>query len=118
MALPAYLDGMAEALVRDDVFGQPVTLPDGTTVNGIFDPTGAGPTAPWAEGGLGVRISQQRVPSVVLQDAVAAVLSVDSSLQIDGQTYRVTAPPLSDGSGLTTIELAPATAETSEARWQ
>jgi len=105
------------AILRE--FGDPVTLPDGAVVTGVFERYGQGISPPWSEAGLAVPLSAQLSPSVELRDADAARLAINSRLVIDGTGYLVTAPPKPDGTGLTRVELMPDTAESNPlARWQ
>ena len=99
-------------------FGEPVTLPDGSVVTGVFDPTGTAIAAPWSEIGLPARLAQQPNPTVHLQDATAAALTTESLLTIGATLYRVAAPPAPDGSGLTRVDLMPERVGDPDARWQ
>jgi len=105
MTWPEQLADVAAAAL--DAGGEPVLLPSGDTVQGIFEPTGEPPAAAWPQAGLALRLDQEPNPRVWLADAMAADLIVEDRLTIRGVEYRVTAPPAADGSGLTPVELAP-----------
>ena len=106
------------ALAHLASFGIPITLPDGSLVQGVFDPVGESRGAPWSEVGRTSRQGQHPNPIVYLLDATAATLTTESILTIDGARYRVTAPPASDGSGLTRVELMPERNSDPFSRWQ
>ena len=98
--------------------GDPVTLPDGSVVDGIVDRYGTSRAAPWSEVGVGLPLSAQPNPSVELRDAEAATLAINDRLVIDGAGYLVTATPQPNGSGLTRVELMPERNSDPFARWQ
>ena len=99
-------------------FGDPVTLPDGSVVDGVFDKYGQSTDAPWSEVGVVNPLAAQPNPSVELRDADAARLAINSRLVIDGAGYLVTATPQSVGTGLTRVELMPERPSDPFARWQ
>ncbi|MCK7579303.1 MAG: major capsid protein [Chromatiales bacterium] len=104
------------AILRE--FGDPVTLPNGSVVNGVFERYGSPTSAPWSEVGVGLPLSAQPNPSVELRDADAAPLAINDRLEIGGAGYLVTATPQPNGSGLTRVELMPERTTDAQARWQ
>lgn len=99
---------LAEQTATDTVavFGEPVTLPDGAVVLGVFNPQGRPqPDADW-ESGIGVAavLARRTNPDVALLDASAAGLVRQDLLLIRGAGYRVVALE-PDGAGLTRVEL-------------
>lgn len=90
------------------IFGEPVTLPDASIVTGIFTPKGEVAQSPWSELGLSMRFSQQSSPLLDLRDADAATLAEQGTLTIRGTAYTILRLD-PDGSGLTRLELMPAT---------
>jgi len=131
MAWPDVERSIARAVVS--AFRETVTLPDGTTVQGMFRPTTGGPSAPWSESGLTVRITDEPTPVLDLLPADAATLaeqladedladSLDNrlTLMIRDAPYRVDhIHP--ERAGLVRVDLAPdrRTEDTdTEARWQ
>ena len=69
--------------------GEPVTLPSGGEVLGVFEERYA-PPLDASEAGAVVRISQQPTPVVLLQDADATDVAEHAVLIIRGQRWRVT----------------------------
>lgn len=106
--------------------GDPVTLPNGSVVNGVFERYGSGgsgqygreSTDRWPSIGLKNPISSLPSPSVELRDADAATLAINDRLVIGGAGYLVTATPQPNGSGLTRVELMPERNSDPFARWQ
>lgn len=106
-----------EAKLRTN--GEPVILAGAVEVVGIFHPRGKPAVSPMgSEVGLGMRISQQRNPSVELADEVAAGLADGDPLSIDGVDYLITRMD-PDGLGMTEVQLMPAPAGSDPgARWK
>lgn len=87
----------ASEILGVEEFTTTVTLPDATTVEGIFDSASE-------NAGIGIGISAPN-PTIVVADAVAAALNEGDRLTIDSTVYRICGPFESDGEGLTTINL-------------
>lgn len=112
------------AILRE--FGDPVTLPNGSVVNGVFERYGSGDSGQYGREstdrrpsiGLKNPTSSLPSPSVELRDADAAPLAINDRLVIGGAGYLVTATPQPNGSGLTRVELMPERPSDPFARWQ
>lgn len=85
-------------------FGEAVQLPGGQTATAIFDPVGDPSAPPGSEVGLGVRVSQQVSPHLLMASADAASLSDGDTITVRGAAYRVTRSD-PDGQGMTTVRL-------------
>lgn len=93
-----------------NLLGESITLPDGSTARGIFDPKPADPGGPFgSDVGRAMRLSQQSSPELRLLDDDAAALSELDTVIVRGVDYQV-ASIYPDGHGLTVIGLMPATA--------
>lgn len=98
----------AAALSIEDGFGEPVTLPSGDVVTGVFelfdprvqDPSGSGV-------GRSMRISQQHNPMLMLLDADASGLAEGDDVGVRGSQWRITRID-PDGNGITELSLMPA----------
>lgn len=97
--------------------GEPVTLPSGAVVTGVFDPIGQAPGPFGSEVGLGLRLGTAPNPSVHLSAADAAELASGSLVVIRGAEYRVTALA-DDGAGLIGCELMPAGVPVADGEFQ
>lgn len=107
------------AVLDTAAFGEPVILAGAVEVVGIFHPRGKPPVSPMgSEVGIGMRISQQTNPMVVLADADAAGLADRDPLSIRGVDYLVTRLD-PGGRGMTDVQLMPAPAVADPgARWK
>ena len=79
-------------------FAEPVTLPSGETINGVFD-------IPTEETRLKTLQLDMPQPVVTLHDSDAQSLSINDSLTIRQQNFIV-AKKLPDGTGLTVLHLS------------
>lgn len=113
----ANLRALSAAVLDPAAFGEPVTLPGGAVVNGIFDPVGtpAGGAGFGSETGLRGRLSAQANPTLDLADADAAGLSDGAAVQVRGASYLITRLD-PDGAGITRLLLMPAAAASAPER--
>jgi hypothetical protein len=105
MTWQANLQAHAEAALDPAAFGEPVTLPSGATVTGLFELTQA-PPSPWPESGAPLRLSAQANPELFLAASIAAGLSLRDRLLIRGAGYLIVDLEPADG-GLVRIPLLP-----------
>ncbi len=90
--------------------GEPVTLPDGRTVSGVFD-------CEAADGTLGSLPMDYRRPELTLTDEDATGLTRGDRLTIRQRVFTVE-DPLPDGAGVTVITLAEEQPDPSSGRWK
>ena len=113
----ANLDALNLALVDTGAFGEPVRLPNGSFVPGVFGKTPV-PPSPWHEAGAAVRLSGQINRHVDLLSADAARVNQRDLLVIRGAGYIVTALD-QPCDGLVRVRLMPEQVRAAPgARWQ
>lgn len=98
------LTGLNGAMLRH--FGEPVTLPSGGVVAGIFDePRQSVSYERERRSSLEAALDQ---PRVALLSSDADGLKERDQLTIRARRYAIARPPLPDGAGMTALTLAPA----------
>ena len=90
--------------------GEPVILPDGRVVSGVFE-------IPTADGTLGSLPMDYRRPELTLTDEDATGLTRGDRLTIRQRVFTVE-DPLPDGAGVTVITLAEEQPDPSSGRWK
>lgn len=112
MTWAATLIEIADALTETAVFGETVTLEGGATLEGIFDPVGTPPEAPWSQVGVATRLNSVVQPRLWLSSAAAASLTERVTvLSVRDQSYRVASIGPDDG-GLVMVRLTPEQTDT------
>lgn len=96
--------------------GEPVTLPSGSVVEGIWERTPP-PASPWPEPGAPLQLPYQPSPAVHLLASDAAGLERNDALTIRGATWLI-AEVGPDLDGLVRLPLRPAAITTPTGRWK
>ena len=108
MSFVAALNGIDQALVK--TLGEPITLPDSTEVNGVFE-------VPANEGGLGNLSMDYRSPVVTLTTNDAAALKKGDVIIVRGAGYTVS-KMLSSGDGVTLVQLTEGQPDPDSGSWK
>ena len=101
------LADLSAACTSQAAFGEPVRLPGGATVHGIFDFPGTEAGGWGTDVGRLMRLSDQPNPSLYLAGTDAAALAEGDTLTVRGLTYTITRLHQADSAGLVLVDLMP-----------
>ena len=101
-------NGIDQVLVK--TLGEPITLPNSTRVNGVFE-------VPANEGGLGNLSMDYRSPVVTLATNDAATLKKGDVITVRGAGYTVS-KMLPSGDGVTLVQLAESQPDPDSGGWK
>lgn len=87
------------------VFGDPVIMPDGSVVSGVFSRYDSVRDTQWSNAIAASQMDVKLNPAVDLRDADAALLTIGSRIVIKGVGYLVVEIPEAGDSGLTHVDL-------------
>ena len=106
------LADLSAACTSQAAFGEPVRLPSGATVHGIFDFPGADVGGWGTDVGRLMRLGDQPNPSLYLAGTDTATLAEGDTLTVRGLTYTVTRIHQADSIDLVRIDLMPTATHT------
>jgi hypothetical protein len=106
------LADLSAACTSQAAFGEPVTLPTGTIVSGIFDLPGPEAAGMGSDIGRALRLGDQPNPSLTLAKTDAAALAEGEVLTVRGLTYNITRKHQADGGDLVMLDLMPTATNT------
>lgn len=111
------ITAIAAAITDPSAFGEPITLPSGAIVSGVYEYIPS-PAAPWPETGAPLRLSDQGNHAFYLRPAAVVGLARNNRLEYQGHGWLIVdIDPPESGLVLVTVRRAPL-ADPGGSRWQ